>query len=155
MLHLDQNYRSGIGIVMLNRDKEIFIGRRKTPSAIGWQMPQGGIDENETPEEALWRELQEEVGTSKAKILQVMENWMYYDIPEPYRSRWWGGRYHGQKQKWFLLDFMGFDSDINIFSTTPSEFCAWRWERPSEILELAIYFKKDLYKEVLKEFSQL
>jgi putative (di)nucleoside polyphosphate hydrolase len=151
----DSQYRNGVGIVLRNRDQEIFIGRRKTPSPIGWQMPQGGIDEGETPEEALWRELDEEVGTSKAKIVKVMENWLYYDIPEPYRSKWWGGQYIGQKQKWFLLDFVGFDSDIDIFKTQPSEFCAWRWEIPSEVLDLAIDFKREIYTQVLKEFSNI
>lgn len=149
----EQDYRQGIGIVLRNRDKELFIGRRKTPSPIGWQMPQGGIDEGETPEEALWRELQEEVGTNKATLVKSMDEWMYYDIPEPYRSKWWGGRYIGQKQKWYLLDFVGFDSDIDIFASHPSEFCAWRWEIPAEVLNLAIYFKKDLYRKILQEFT--
>ncbi len=153
MKYLEHQYRHGIGIVLRNRDGDIFMGRRKTPSPIGWQMPQGGIDEGETPEEALWRELKEEVGTDKAVIVKDMKEWLYYEIPEPYRSKWWGGRFLGQKQKWYLLDFVGFDSDINIFSTIPSEFCAWRWELSSEILDLAIYFKRDIYAKVLKEFS--
>jgi putative (di)nucleoside polyphosphate hydrolase len=153
MKYLEHQYRHGVGIVLRNRDGDIFMGRRKTPSPIGWQMPQGGIDEGETPEEALWRELKEEVGTDKAVIVKEMKEWLYYDIPEPYRSKWWGGKFLGQKQKWYLLDFVGFDSDIDIFSTTPSEFCAWRWELSSEILDLAIYFKRDIYEKVLKEFS--
>lgn len=147
-----ESYRQGIGIVLKNRDGDIFIGKRKSSSSIGWQMPQGGIDEGETPEEALWRELFEEVGTRNAIILKEMNDWLTYDIPEPYCSRWWGGKYRGQAQKWFLLDFVGFDCDINLFSSKIPEFSSWRWEVPEAIVSLAVAFKKDIYRKVFKEF---
>lgn len=145
------DYRAGVGIVLLNQHNFIFIGQRFEGSSEAWQMPQGGIDEGETPRQAAFRELQEEVGTHRAEILFELDEWLYYDIPTPIAARLWGGRYKGQRQKWFVFRFLGTDTDINIATAHP-EFRAWRWEDPSLITNLAIGFRRESYRRL---FSQL
>lgn len=144
-------YRAGVGIVLLNKHNLIFIGQRFEGSSEAWQMPQGGIDDGETPSQAALRELQEEVGTHKAEILYELDEWLYYDIPASLAARLWGGHYKGQRQKWFVLRFLGTDADINIETKNP-EFRAWRWEEPSRITDLAIDFRRESYRQL---FSQL
>lgn len=155
-------YRPGVGLMLLNREKKVFIGKRKVKAdvplydskgEIAWQMPQGGIDFDESPEHAALRELEEEIGTVNVKIIAESNHWFTYDFPEPLRKVLWGGRFHGQRQKWFLLSFLGDDSEINIQTRHP-EFVAWKWEDPQVLPDIIVPFKRDIYFAVLREFQQ-
>ena len=147
-------YRPAVGILLLNQRREIFVGQRRDSSLEVWQMPQGGIDNGETAEQAMWRELGEEVGTSKAEILAESEAWLDYDLPTDLQGKLWGGRFRGQRQKWFALRFTGTDADIAIDTPEP-EFRAWMWATPARALELVVPFKRGLYATVLNEFAAL
>jgi putative (di)nucleoside polyphosphate hydrolase len=118
-----------------------------------WQMPQGGIDPGETPSEAALRELREEIGTDKAEILAESRAWLCYDVPSDIVGTIWGGRYRGQRQKWFLMRFTGNDADIDLATEHP-EFDDWRWARPEQLPELIVPFKRRLYIDVLDEFRE-
>jgi putative (di)nucleoside polyphosphate hydrolase len=143
-------YRRGVGILLRNRGGEVFVGRRiDVPDA--WQMPQGGIDPGETPAAAAMRELKEEVGTDKAEIL-AESGWFAYDLPPEIARRMWGGRYRGQRQKWFLMRFTGEDHDIDLAAAHP-EFDAWRWVEPGRLVALIVPFKRRLYEDVLQAFG--
>src|SRR5687768_5045371 len=107
-------YRPGVGIMLLNADNQVFVARRIDTISEAWQMPQGGIDEGEDPLQAALRELKEETGTDKAVLLRESHDWMTYDLPQALVPKIWGGRYRGQKQKWFAMRFTGQPSDINI-----------------------------------------
>ncbi|MCB2081819.1 MAG: RNA pyrophosphohydrolase [Rickettsiales bacterium] len=148
---MDFAYRPGVGIMLINKDGLVFSAKRIDTSEEAWQMPQGGIDRGETPEEALWRELREETGTNKAEILHVTEDWLYYDFPNELAARLWRGRYRGQRQKWFALRFTGLDADINIETERP-EFSEWQWVEASLLPDLIVPFKRRLYQAVLEEF---
>ncbi|HUK59772.1 MAG TPA: RNA pyrophosphohydrolase [Stellaceae bacterium] len=147
------SYRRGVGLMLLDRRNYVFTGRRiDTPDA--WQMPQGGIDEGETPRAAALRELEEEVGTAKAEFLAESRQWLRYELPAALHGKVWNGRYRGQEQKWFALRFLGSDSDINIATHEP-EFDAWRWLPPADLLRGIVPFKRALYEAVLHEFAAL
>jgi putative (di)nucleoside polyphosphate hydrolase len=144
-------YRTGVGIMLVNRDGQVFVARRiDTPDA--WQMPQGGIDPGEAPRAAALRELKEEIGTDKAEILAESRDWLTYDLPEALRGRAWGGRFRGQRQRWFLCRFLGDDADIDLDHHEHPEFDAWRWVPPAKLPELIVGFKRDLYRTLLEEF---
>ena len=146
-----KDYRRGVGILLLDRRKSIFVGRRiDTPNA--WQMPQGGIDDGETPREAALRELAEEVGTDKAEIIAETKDWHLYELPGELHLQAWGGRYRGQAQKWFAMRFLGSDADIRLDAHHP-EFDAWQWTTREELIARIVAFKRPLYIEVLKEFE--
>jgi putative (di)nucleoside polyphosphate hydrolase len=146
-------YRKGVGVMLRNPDRKIFVAQRiDTPGA--WQMPQGGIDAGETPEQAALRELEEEIGTARAVLCAETRGWLRYDLPAELRHKVWGGRYLGQMQKWFLADFTGRDSDIDLATSHP-EFDDWKWVRADELATLIVPFKRPLYEAVLKEFSAL
>ena len=151
-------YRPAVGIMLLNPDGLVFVGRRiDMPAGLAaWQMPQGGIDPGETPREAALRELKEEVGTDKAEILAESAGWLHYDVPEELWAQFggmWGGRYRGQRQKWFLMRFTGEDRDIDLATEHP-EFDAWEWAEPERLPELIVPFKRQLYHDVLAEFRE-
>ncbi len=114
-------------------------------------MPQGGIDDGESPETAALRELEEEIGTAKAEIIAASTDWIRYDLPPELVGKAWKGRYRGQKQKWFALRFTGTDADINIETEHP-EFDAWRWVDFDRLVDLVVPFKRELYRAVVKEF---
>ena len=147
-------YRKGIGLMMLNRRGKVFVARRIDMPSEAWQMPQGGIDAGETPRAAAMRELEEEIGTDKAKIVAESKGWLSYDLPDDLVPRLWGGKYRGQTQKWFLLRFTGADSDIDIETEHP-EFLAWKWAAPRELPKLIVPFKRKLYEDLLVEFAPL
>ncbi|MEM9524596.1 MAG: RNA pyrophosphohydrolase [Pseudomonadota bacterium] len=146
-------YRPCVGIVLANEQGLIFAGERvDTPGA--WQMPQGGIDEDETPAAAALRELREEtgIGADLVRIEAAISDWVRYDLPEPLLGRVWQGKYRGQKQLWYLLRFHGDDTQIQIATDHP-EFSRWRWMRASDLIEAIVSFKRELYRTVLGEFS--
>ncbi len=144
-------YRRGVGIVLLNARGQVFVAERiDTPGA--WQMPQGGIDKGETPRQAAVRELHEEIGTDKARIIGVTRKWLRYDLPEELQATVWKGKYRGQEQKWFLMMFTGKDTDIDLETDHP-EFQAWKWMAFSQLPRVAVGFKRAIYKEVVAAFE--
>jgi putative (di)nucleoside polyphosphate hydrolase len=149
-------YRPAVGIMLLDPDGRIFVGRRiDMPAGLAaWQMPQGGIDPGETAREAAFRELQEEVGTDKAELLAESRRWFCYDLPREIGGRSWGGRYRGQRLKWFAMRFVGTDADIDPARAEAPEFDAWEWVAPERLPELIVPFKRQLYRDVLVEFRE-
>jgi putative (di)nucleoside polyphosphate hydrolase len=147
-------YRPAVGIMLLNHAGEVFVARRidMVDSARPWQMPQGGIDPGETPRQAALRELKEEIGTDKAEILGESRMWLKYDLPVEFASGVWGGRYRGQRQKWFAMRFMGNDTDIDLATDHP-EFDAWKWIPPEQLPEMIVPFKRQLYIDILAELQ--
>jgi putative (di)nucleoside polyphosphate hydrolase len=144
-----------VGIVLVNREGKVFVGRRiDMPKGWpAWQMPQGGIDGDETPMQAALRELYEETGTDKAEIVGETAGWLCYDLPAPIAGLAFGGRYRGQRQKWFLMRFDGNDIDINL-TRHEAEFDAWKWVDPVELPGLIVDFKRPVYLALLEEFRQ-
>lgn len=147
-------YRPGVGIFLLNAAGEVFVAQRIDTRQEAWQMPQGGIDDGETPRQAALREMAEEIGTNKAEILAESRHWLSYDLPPELVSKVWRGRYRGQKQKWFALRFLGEDSDIDLATPDP-EFLSWRWLPADRLPDLIVPFKRTLYRDVLAEFADL
>ena len=152
--HDDLPYRPCVGVMLLNRDGLIFVGKRLDQTIEGWQMPQGGIDEGETPEQAALRELEEETGTRNAKILGEMNEWLCYDLPPHLLGVALRGRYRGQRQKWLAMRFLGTDSEINIRTAAP-EFQEWKWLAIEALPRLIVPFKRDTYMRVISEFRDL
>lgn len=145
-------YRRCVGIMLLNSRGEAWVGRRiDTPEA--WQMPQGGIDKGESPADSALRELEEEIGTAQARILAETHDWLSYDLPVEIVPTTWGGKYRGQTQKWFVLEFLGSDADINPTQVKHPEFDAWRWVPADELPALAVSFKRDIYRALQAEFA--
>jgi len=149
-------YRKGVGVMILNKDQKVWVGQRHdSDRLIGpntWQMPQGGIDSTETPWQAALREMKEEIGTVNVRLIKESHDWISYDFPEELHTTLWGGRFFGQTQKWFLVEYLGKNSEINIKTRHP-EFVAWRWVNPSELPDLIVPFKRELYVKLLKEFK--
>ncbi|MEM1138622.1 MAG: RNA pyrophosphohydrolase [Pseudomonadota bacterium] len=149
----DLPYRPCVGLMLINPHGLVFAGRRLSDSlGEAWQMPQGGIDKNETPRKAALRELKEEVGTDKVTILAETTDWLSYDLPAPLLGKALGGRFCGQKQKWFALRFEGTDDDIDIATEEP-EFDRWSWLEPEEVCRRIVDFKRPIYDAVFEEFS--
>jgi putative (di)nucleoside polyphosphate hydrolase len=147
-------YRPCVGLMLINDAGLLFVGERAGPLVNAWQMPQGGIDPGEDPRTAARRELHEEVGTDRAELIAESRRWYAYDLPPELIPARWGGRYRGQSQKWFGFRFTGTDRDIDIAGHEP-EFVRWRWAPPDEVLELAVAFKRPIYRAVLEEFGDL
>ena len=150
---MNLNYRPCVGVVLINSQGRVFVGERlKMPDA--WQMPQGGIDEGETPEAAALRELEEETGVSRdlVRVVDQTPDWIRYDLPDHLVGKTWKGRFRGQEQKWFLLRFEGTDQDIRIDTPHP-EFSRWKWVSPDEVIESIVPFKRAVYAQVLKHFA--
>ena len=153
-------YRPCVGLMVLNREGLAFIGRRiggpeHVDATHAWQLPQGGIDEGEDPWPAALRELYEETNIRSVEKLGEIAEWLAYDIPREIIGEAWGGRYRGQKQKWYALRFTGDESeiDVNAPGGHEQEFTAWRWERLGELSELVVPFKRATYERVVQEFS--
>jgi putative (di)nucleoside polyphosphate hydrolase len=150
-------YRPCAGIMLANRDGKIFVGKRvDSISNIAWQMPQGGIDEGEDPQEAALRELEEETGISRdlVDVIARSKEEHFYDLPEELVGKLWKGKWRGQRQHWFLLRFKGEDSDVNI-ATEHQEFTEWRWADPESLPQMIVPFKKRIYEALVAEFAEL
>lgn len=147
-------YRACVGVMLVNRDGKVFVGQRIDTDTPAWQMPQGGIDPGETPQQAALRELFEEAGVraDKVRVEAQTRGWVRYDLPHDLVPRVWKGRYRGQQQKWFLMRFLGDDADIGIDTDDP-EFSGWRWLAPAELLTRIVPFKRAVYDAVLREFA--
>ncbi len=150
----DLPYRPCVGVMLFNSDGRVFVARRIDMISEAWQMPQGGIDEGEDPAAAAFRELEEEIGTGKAEILDETEGWLDYDLPDDLLGRIWGGRYRGQRQKWFAMRFTGTDADIDLDTEDP-EFLDWKWVELESLPELIVPFKRALYAELVRRFGHL
>ncbi len=147
-------YRPGVGVMLLDRAGRVFVAQRIDMPGEAWQMPQGGIDEGESPRQAALRELREEVGTTKAEIIAEARDWFRYDFPTELVPKLRGGRFRGQEQKWFALRFLGTDADIDIATEEP-EFRAWRWADLAELPDLIVPFKRRMYEDLVAEFGDL
>lgn len=148
-------YRRAVGIMLLNAHNQVLVCQRADQDKPAWQMPQGGIDKRESPRAAALRELEEEVGTAKAEIIAETLGWLAYDLPAAIQAKVWGGRYRGQKQKWFAMRFRGRDRDICLDAHHDPEFTAWRWLDPADLPALTVSFKRALYRDVLEAFRGL
>ena len=146
--------RIGVGIIVLNRNNLVFVGKRIDNPANFWQMPQGGVDKNEDFFQAATRELEEETGINKIKLIKELNYWLEYDLPKNLLGKIWKGKYRGQKQKWFIVKFLGSDNEINIKTENP-EFIEWKWVKPEELSNIVVEFKKDVYAKLYNELKML
>jgi putative (di)nucleoside polyphosphate hydrolase len=152
-------YRPNVGAVLFDSRGEVFVGRRTgIPDAEGlarvWQLPQGGIDPGEDPATAVFRELKEEIGTAQAEIIGEHPEWLTYDLPADLVGHALGGRYRGQRQRWFALRFTGTEADIRLDLDHHPEFDAWRWVTLATLPDLAVSFKRPIYEELVRSFAR-
>lgn len=156
---MDLPYRDNVGAVLFNRAGLVFVARRADlPNAEGapggWQLPQGGMDPGEDPAVAVFRELEEEIGTARAEILGEHPDWMTYDLPPELIGKALGGKYRGQRQRWFALRFNGTDADIRLDLDPHPEFDAWRWAPLAELPGMAVAFKRAIYEVLARDFAR-
>jgi putative (di)nucleoside polyphosphate hydrolase len=147
-------YRPAVGMMLLNRDGLVFVGKRIDQTQEAWQMPQGGIDDGENPEAAALRELEEEIGTRNVKILREHPDWLLYDLPPHLIGVAWEGRYRGQRLKWVAMRFLGHDREIRV-ATAHAEFSEWKWLKSADVLRLVVPFKREVYAAALDAFDDL
>jgi putative (di)nucleoside polyphosphate hydrolase len=152
--HNELPLRLGVGIVLLNQKNEIFVGKRIDNPKNSWQMPQGGVDQNEDFLQAAKRELVEETGIKSIRLIKELDGWFKYDLPEYLLGKLWKGKYKGQKQKWFVMKFLGKSNEINVKTKNP-EFLDWKWINFSKLPEVAVHFKVDIYKKIKEELTSL
>lgn len=145
-------YRLCVGIFLLNESGKVFVGNRLNAQD-AWQFPQGGIDENEKPIDAAYREMKEEIGTDSAEVLAISGVWRSYDLPNEIAAKMWGGRFRGQCQKWIALRFTGKNSEIDLNVEHP-EFSSWQWIDPAKAIDLVVPFKRQIYVSVVDEFRR-
>ena len=144
--------RIGVGIIVLNNNNHVFVGKRKDNPGDRWQMPQGGVDEGEDFITAMKRELIEETSIRNIKVLKVIKHMYEYELPRNLVGIIWKGKFRGQKQKWFIVKYLGNDSEININTKNP-EFIEWKWMETKKLPEVIVNFKKNLYLNLLKEIN--
>ena len=148
-------YRPCVGIFLINDAGKVLVGRRIGAEADAWQMPQGGIDAGEEHAEAALRELEEETGTSSARIIGEAAEWVRYDLPNEMIGKIWQGRYRGQRQKWFALRFLGTDDEINPAGVAHPEFDGWQWMDAGDLVANVVAFKREIYAMIVDEFAPL
>ena len=146
--------RLGVGIVLLNAENKVFVGKRIDNPVNFWQMPQGGVDDNENLLYAANRELKEETSVESVKLIKEIDNWLSYELPRSLLGRIWKGKYRGQKQKWFVMRFVGNEEEINI-KTKNAEFKEWKWINVNQLINVVVSFKLDVYKSIVKELNIL
>jgi putative (di)nucleoside polyphosphate hydrolase len=148
-------YRPGAGVMLLNRDGKVFVAQRRDSTLEAWQMPQGGLDPGEDPEEGALRELEEETGITrdKVEILARCPAELTYDLPDDLVGKMWQGKWRGQRQTWFLMRFLGEDEDVNLDTADP-EFRAWKWAEPAELPAMIVPFKREMYAKLVEAFAE-
>ena len=146
--------RIGVGIILLNNKNQIFVGKRIDNPKNFWQMPQGGVENNENFLHAAKRELEEETSIKSIELIKELDGWFKYDLPKNLLGKIWKGKYRGQKQKWFIMKFTGKTEEININTTNP-EFLSWKWIQSSQLPDVAVDFKVQIYKKLKKNLSFL
>jgi putative (di)nucleoside polyphosphate hydrolase len=146
--------RSGVGIVVLNKDNKVFVAKRIDNPKNFWQMPQGGVDEGEDFLKAAFRELEEETSIKNVELVKELDGTITYELPDRLLGLIWKGKYRGQKQKWFLMRFLGEDKEINIKTKHP-EFLEWKWVELDKITDLVVDFKLHVYKEVKDKVKKI
>jgi len=150
----DFGYRPGVGVMLMNPERKVWVGQRLDSTLEAWQMPQGGLDEGEDPEEGALRQLEEETGISRDKVEIVARHGeeLHYDLPAELIGKLWKGRWRGQRQTWFLARFTGIDEDVRL-DAHEQEFRAWKWAEPAELPAMIVPFKQRLYEQVLEAFK--
>tara|TARA_B100001057_G_scaffold460783_1_gene512183 strand:- start:8649 stop:9116 length:468 start_codon:yes stop_codon:yes gene_type:complete len=144
--------RQGVGIIVLNQNNMVFVGKRKDNPIDKWQMPQGGIDINETPYDAMKRELDEETSIKSFTVLKEIEYWSEYELPPNLLGKIWKGKYRGQKQKWFIVKFIGNENEIDLNTKHP-EFIEWKWIDYNLLPTVIVDFKKNVYEKLKIEIK--
>jgi putative (di)nucleoside polyphosphate hydrolase len=150
----DDLYRRGVGVMLINHQKLVWVGRRIDNRDEAWQMPQGGLDEGEEPWAGALRELEEETGIAPRLVEKIADHpqQLRYDIPDAIASSLWGGKWKGQLQDWFLARFLGSDDDVDVVTEHP-EFSHWQWGEPHLLPELIVPFKRDMYRTIVEGFA--
>ena len=146
--------RNGVGVIILNNENKVFVGKRKDNPVNKWQMPQGGVEKGESYLSAMKRELYEETSIKSIKLLKELDGFFEYELPENLIGIIWKGKYRGQKQKWFICKFLGDEKEINLKTRYP-EFLEWKWINPHELPKKIVDFKKDLYQQLLNEIKKI
>ena len=146
--------RIGVGAVLLNKNNQVFVGKRRDNPVNKWQMPQGGVDNNEKLVDALKRELYEETSVKSYEIIHELDRWLTYELPENLLGKIWRGKYRGQKQRWFILRFSGEENEINVNTKKP-EFLEWKWADIESLPNIIVDFKKKVYEELLMEIKKI
>ena len=145
--------RIGVGVIVLNEKNRVFVGKRRDNPVDKWQMPQGGVDEGEKLIDAMKRELEEETGIKNIKILKEIDGWSEYELPENLLGKIWRGKYRGQKQKWFIVKFIGDEDEINLKTSKP-EFIEWKWLDIENLPGVIVEFKRKVYEDLLPKIRE-
>ena len=148
-------YRPAVGVMLINRERKVWVGQRIDSTLEAWQMPQGGLDKGEKPLEGAYRELEEETGIGRdlVEIVTQAKEELTYDLPDDLVGKMWKGKWRGQRQTWYLARFLGEDSDVNIETPDP-EFRAWKWADPAELPAMIVPFKRKLYEDLICIFGE-
>ncbi len=149
------HYRPCVGAFIINAQGKVFVAQRADTEVAAWQLPQGGIDPGESPLDAIWREVHEEIGLTQTSLSLLREHpqWLHYNLPMDLQKKMWAGQYKGQAQKWFYFQFNGDEAEIDL-SGPPVEFINWQWANPEDLPTLTIDFKRDVCTEVVRYFQQ-